>query len=174
MGALSPPRGTSPARRRAAPVARRRSGRLDPVTVSILWSRLLAVVDEAAATLIRTSFSTIVREVHDMTQLLTDDRGRTLAQSAVSTPGFVGTTAGGVRHFLALWGADAWRPGDVAITNDPWVVTVLALEPGDVLTIESPGGGGYGDPAKRPGDLVRRDLEEGYVTRWPGWPASEE
>jgi len=96
---------------------------MDPVSVSILWSRLLAVVDEAAATLIRTSFSTIVREVHDMTQLLTDDRGQTLAQSAVSTPGFVGTTAGGVRRFLALWGREGWGPGDVAITNDPWVVT---------------------------------------------------
>jgi N-methylhydantoinase B len=96
---------------------------LDPVTTSILWARLLAVVDEAAATLIRTSFSTIVREVHDMTQLLTDDRGQTLAQSAVSTPGFVGTTAGGVRRFLELYPAATWRPGDVAITNDPWVVT---------------------------------------------------
>ena len=100
-----------------------RDGSLDPVTASILWARLRAVVDEAAATLIRTSFSTIVREVHDMTQLLTDDEGRTVAQSAVSTPGFVGTTAGGVRRFLELWGPRAWRPGDVAITNDPWVVT---------------------------------------------------
>jgi N-methylhydantoinase B len=80
-------------------------------------------VDEAAATLIRTSFSTIVREVHDMTQLLTDDRGQTLAQSAVSTPGFVGTTALGVRRFLERWGPEGWRPGDVAITNDPWIVT---------------------------------------------------
>src|SRR3989442_1646634 len=108
----------------AAPRTRRsRSrGRLDPVTTSILWSRLLALVDEAAATLIRTSFSTIVREVHDMTQLLTDDRGLTLAQSAVSTPGFVGTTAGGVRRFLELYGTDGWRPGDVAIRNVPWIV----------------------------------------------------
>jgi N-methylhydantoinase B len=104
--------------------ARTRSPRsLDPVTTSILWARLRAVVDEAAAILIRTSFSTIVREVHDMTQLLTDDEGRTVAQSAVSTPGFVGTTAGGVRRFLALWGTRGFRPGDVAITNDPWVVT---------------------------------------------------
>src|SRR5262249_4081161 len=86
---------TAMPRRPAAPRRRRSQGRLDPVTMSILWSRLRALVDEAAATLIRTSFSTIVREVHDMTQLLTDDRGLTLAQSAVSTPGFVGTTAGG-------------------------------------------------------------------------------
>jgi N-methylhydantoinase B len=110
------------ARRRAARRPRSR-GHLDPITTSILWSRLLALVDEAAATLIRTSFSTIVREVHDMTQLLTDDRGLTLAQSAVSTPGFVGTTAGGVRRFLEVYGRDGWRPDDVAITNDPWVVT---------------------------------------------------
>jgi N-methylhydantoinase B len=112
---------------RPTPAARpRRAGRapaLDPVTTSILWARLRALVDEAAATLIRTSFSTIVREVHDMTQLLTDDRGETLAQSAVSTPGFVGTTALGVRRFLERWGPADWHPGDVAVTNDPWVVT---------------------------------------------------
>ena len=46
--------------------------------------------------------------------------------------------------------------------------SVLALQPGDVLTLESPGGGGYGDPAKRPDDSIRRDFDEGYVTRWPG------
>jgi N-methylhydantoinase B len=46
--------------------------------------------------------------------------------------------------------------------------SVLALQPGDVLTLESPGGGGYGDPGKRPEELIRRDLEEGYVTSWPG------
>lgn len=94
----------------------------DKVTTSILWARLLSLVDEAAATLIRTSYSAIVREINDMTQILTDDRGWTLAQSSVSTPGFVGTTALGVRRFIALYGGN-WRPGDVAITNDPWVVT---------------------------------------------------
>jgi N-methylhydantoinase B len=42
--------------------------------------------------------------------------------------------------------------------------SVLALKTGDVVTIESPGGGGYGDPAKRAEDLIRHDVEEGYVT----------
>ncbi|MGH7322540.1 MAG: hydantoinase B/oxoprolinase family protein, partial [Candidatus Rokuibacteriota bacterium] len=46
--------------------------------------------------------------------------------------------------------------------------SVLALQPGDVLTLESPGGGGYGDPARRPAEAIRRDLEEGYITGWPG------
>jgi N-methylhydantoinase B len=45
--------------------------------------------------------------------------------------------------------------------------SVLEFKPGDVFSIESPGGGGYGDPEKRPGDLIRRDLDEGYVTAWP-------
>ena len=98
------------------------SAALDKVTTSILWARLLSLVDEAAVTLIRTSYSTIVREINDMTQILTDDHGWTLAQSSVSTPGFVGTTALGVRHFIELYGEN-WRPGDVAITNDPWIVT---------------------------------------------------
>jgi N-methylhydantoinase B len=49
--------------------------------------------------------------------------------------------------------------------------SVLALGPGDELTIESPGGGGYGDPRERPPELIRRDLEEGYVTAWPPAPA---
>ncbi len=47
--------------------------------------------------------------------------------------------------------------------------SVLALRPGDVLTLESPGGGGYGDPGERPDELIRRDFEEGYVTHWPGF-----
>ncbi len=34
----------------------------DPVTLEILWSRLISTTDESAAALLRTSFSTIVRE----------------------------------------------------------------------------------------------------------------
>jgi N-methylhydantoinase B len=69
-------------------------------------------------------------------------------------------------------GGGAGRRADARFADGRPVTmkSVLSLGPGDVLTIESPGGGGYGDPAKRPDDLVRRDLEEGYVTSWPGWP----
>ncbi len=141
-----------------------RSGALDPVTTSILWARLLAVVDEAAATLIRTSFSTIVREVHDMTQLLTDDRGQTLTQSAVSTPGFVGTTAGGVRRFLELYPAETWRPGDVAITNDPWVVTGHLPDVTIVTPVFHPRRGGRGVGVGGVGALVAFMANTAHMT----------
>jgi N-methylhydantoinase B len=69
-------------------------------------------------------------------------------------------------------GGAAGRPASARFGDGRTVSakSVLALQPGDVLTIESPGGGGYGDPRERPPELVRKDLEEGYVTVWPGTP----
>jgi N-methylhydantoinase B len=40
----------------------------------------------------------------------------------------------------------------------------LALEPGDLLCVETGGGGGYGAPAKRQLRLIQRDLDAGYVS----------
>ncbi|MEK7878765.1 MAG: hydantoinase B/oxoprolinase family protein, partial [candidate division NC10 bacterium] len=58
----------------------------DPITLEILWSRLIATADEAAATLVRTAFSTIVYETHDYTCVLLDAQGDSLAQSSKSAP----------------------------------------------------------------------------------------
>lgn len=96
--------------------------RMDPISASIIWSRLCSLADDTAAALIRTSFSVMVREINDLTQIITDDLGRTLGQSTVSSPGFVGTTGLAVQYFKRQFGDD-WKPGDVAITNDPWIVT---------------------------------------------------
>lgn len=38
------------------------------------------------------------------------------------------------------------------------------LQPGDVLRVEGPGGGGFGDPLERPADAVGRDVALGYVS----------
>ncbi len=43
--------------------------------------------------------------------------------------------------------------------------TEIALEPGDVVTFETAGGGGYGDPRERSPDAIERDLRQGIVTR---------
>jgi N-methylhydantoinase B len=40
----------------------------------------------------------------------------------------------------------------------------VALEPGDLLCVETGGGGGYGAPKQRPLDLIQRDLDAGYVS----------
>lgn len=95
----------------------------DPVLLKILWDRLLAITDEAAATLIRTAFSTLVRESNDFACVLLDREGRSLAQNQLSIPSFIGTLPITVRHFLRRFPPDTLIPGDVLVTNDPWLAT---------------------------------------------------
>jgi N-methylhydantoinase B len=99
-------------------VARRRE--LDPVTLEILWSRLVSVANEQAAALQRTSFTPIVREAGDLSAAVFDARGRMLAQAVTGTPGHINSLATGMHHFLETFPPDTLRPGDVLITNDPW------------------------------------------------------
>ncbi len=96
---------------------------IDPITLEICWTRLVSMVDEAAANLVRAAFSTIVRECNDYAVVLTDAQGRLLAQSSYSIPSFICTLPLTVRHFIAKFGVDGFRPGDVMITNDPWLGT---------------------------------------------------
>jgi N-methylhydantoinase B len=94
--------------------------RFDPIELEILWKRLISVVDEAAAAFVRTCFSTLVRDGNDFAIVLTDAQGRSLAQSTMSLPGFIGCLPATVRHFLDKFPAATMKPGDVFITNDPW------------------------------------------------------
>ncbi len=95
----------------------------DAVTLEVLWTRLISIVDEAAAALVRTSFSTVVRESHDFSCVLTDERGHSLVQATESIPSFIGTLPKTVGHFLAAYPPEQLSPGDVLITNDPWLGT---------------------------------------------------
>ncbi len=92
----------------------------DAATLEVLWARLLAVVDEQQGALIRTAFSTVVRESQDLACGVFDTRGRMLAQSLTGTPGHINAMATGVRHFLAAYPPTTLSPGDVLVTNDPW------------------------------------------------------
>jgi N-methylhydantoinase B len=99
---------------------RRSPPEIDPVTLEILWSRLIQVANEQAAALMRTSFTPIVREVGDLSAAVFDRRGLMLAQAVTGTPGHINSLATGMRHFLAAFPPDTLAPGDVLITNDPW------------------------------------------------------
>jgi N-methylhydantoinase B len=98
-------------------------GDFDPIALEILRNRLIAAVDEASATLVRTSFSTIVRESNDFACVLLDAQGHSLAQSSLSIPSFIGTLPVTARHFLRAFPPASLRPGDVLVTNDPWIGT---------------------------------------------------
>lgn len=95
----------------------------DPVALEVLWTRLISIVDEAAAALVRTSFSTLVRESHDFSVVLTDRHGRSLAQATRSIPSFIGTLPRTVRHMLDAYPAETLHPDDILITNDLWLGT---------------------------------------------------
>jgi N-methylhydantoinase B len=93
---------------------------IDPITLEVIWNRFLSVANEQQDALIRTAFSTIVRESQDLACGLFDTKGRMIAQSLSGTPGHINAMATSMQHFLAAFPADRLSPGDVLITNDPW------------------------------------------------------
>jgi N-methylhydantoinase B len=95
----------------------------DPISVEILWGRLIAIVDEAANALMRSAFSTIAREAKDFACVLMDDKGNSLAESTASIPCFNATLPNTLKHFLEKYPKEDWKPGDVVVTNDPWMGT---------------------------------------------------
>jgi N-methylhydantoinase B len=93
------------------------------IQTQIMWNRLIAVVEEQAQTMIRTAFSTTVREAGDLSAGVFDLKGRMLAQAVTGTPGHVNSMMESVAHFLAKFPAETMKPGDHYITNDPWLGT---------------------------------------------------
>jgi N-methylhydantoinase B len=93
----------------------------DPVRVQILWNRLIAIADEAHATLVRTAFSTAVSESNDCAVVITDAAGNSLAQNSLSPPSYVSVLPKVVKAFLNDPPGGPLRPGDVLMTNDPWI-----------------------------------------------------
>jgi N-methylhydantoinase B len=96
---------------------------LDPITIEVQWNRLISMMDEVDVTVVRTSFSTIVGESRDFAVIMLDREGRGLAQSQLSSPAFTCHLPITTKHLLKEFPVDALTPGDVLITNDPWIGT---------------------------------------------------
>ncbi|HKV00100.1 MAG TPA: hydantoinase B/oxoprolinase family protein [Vineibacter sp.] len=99
------------------------SNSLGQIDLQIMWNRLIAVVEEQAQTLMRTAFSPIVREAGDLSAGVFDLQGRMLAQAVTGTPGHVNSMAESVKHFIRHFPPTTMKPGDIYITNDPWMGT---------------------------------------------------
>jgi N-methylhydantoinase B len=97
-----------------------RNTTLSRIHQHVMWNRLLSVVEEQAQTLVRTAFSTSVREAGDLAAAVFDRQGRMLAQAVTGTPGHINSMAEAVVHFITKYPVDTMEPGDVFITNDPW------------------------------------------------------
>jgi N-methylhydantoinase B/oxoprolinase/acetone carboxylase alpha subunit len=94
---------------------------MDPITLEILWSNVIGIVSEQARSLQRIAFSPIVREAGDLANGLFDRRARMVAQAVTGTPGHINSLAEAARKMLEHIPAEEVRPGDVLITNDPWM-----------------------------------------------------
>ena len=94
--------------------------KLDPITLEMFWRRLNSTVDELAATLKRTSFSTVVRDVNDYATAIFDRDARLLAQSPDSTPGLCGPLGHMLCCMLRDNPPETLVDGDVLIGNNPW------------------------------------------------------
>ncbi len=90
------------------------------VAYQVMWNRLISVVEEQAQALVRTAFSTSVREAGDLSAGVYDTHGNMLAQAVTGTPGHVNAMADAVAHFIRRIGRQNMVEGDVYITNDPW------------------------------------------------------
>ena len=95
--------------------------RLDPITFQVQWSRLISIMEEVDVALVRTSFSTIVGETRDFAVVMLDRNAYSIAQSEMSSPAFTCSLPAATRTILKIFPAETLQPGDVLITNDPWL-----------------------------------------------------
>ncbi|HJM50579.1 MAG TPA: hydantoinase B/oxoprolinase family protein [Alphaproteobacteria bacterium] len=96
---------------------------IDAVDLGIMWDRLTAITDEILLSIVRTAFSVGVREAWDLACVVFDAEGRALAQATLSMPAFIGTAPLSMQQMLAKFPSHTWQPGDVVVTNDPWLGT---------------------------------------------------
>ena len=93
---------------------------MNELKIQLAWNRLLAIVEEQEQVLMRTAFSTVVREAGDLSAGVFNVSGDMLAQAVTGTPGHVNSMADSVAKFLRKFPLSTLMPGDVLLTNDPW------------------------------------------------------
>ncbi len=100
----------------------------DPIQLEILWQSLISVVNEQARALQRAAFSPIVREAGDLANAVFDKRGRMVAQAVTGTPGHINSLAIGAANMLEEFPPESLEPGDVLVTNDPYLTAGQLLD----------------------------------------------
>jgi 5-oxoprolinase (ATP-hydrolysing)/N-methylhydantoinase A len=93
----------------------------DPISLEVVWSRLVNVAEEMWSTVCRTAFSLIIAESQDFGCAILDRHGETLAHSSRIMPVFNLTLPLVVKALIKRYPIETLSPGDVLITNDPWL-----------------------------------------------------
>jgi N-methylhydantoinase B len=95
----------------------------DPIKLEVSWNRLISIASEQAAVMVNSSFSAVLGEMEDLSAGVFDSAGIMMAQSVQGAPGHLGSLSAGVKSFLEVFALKDLRPGDVLITNDPWLAS---------------------------------------------------
>jgi N-methylhydantoinase B len=95
----------------------------DPITLGILWDKLVSIVDEAFTVLTHISFSTVLRETFDCSCTILDAKGNSLAEATNAVPSFLGTMKYTIQHFHKKFSPSDLMPKDIITTTDPWIGT---------------------------------------------------
>ena len=93
----------------------------DPVGLEIMWSRMINIAEECWQTVIRTAFSLIIGEAQDFACEILDAGGRQIVHSPRAMPVFNLTLPIAVNAMIERYPPETLKPGDVLVTNDPWL-----------------------------------------------------
>ena len=101
---------------------RRNAGQVDPVTVEVIRNAFLSIARQMNKNLFRSAYTPIIYEMKDCSVGIFDREGRLLGQSP-GLPMFLGNLELGIAVTTeAIGGPEAYRPGDVYMVNDPYLV----------------------------------------------------
>ncbi|MXY96537.1 MAG: hydantoinase B/oxoprolinase family protein, partial [Gemmatimonadetes bacterium] len=92
----------------------------DPITLELMRNRWTGIAEEMCAALIRTSYSTNIKDRRDCSAAIVQPSGEILAQAESGVPLHLGVMPGVVRSILDVYPVSAMKPGDVYITNLPY------------------------------------------------------
>lgn len=93
---------------------------VDPITLEVLWSKLIRIAEEMGTHLHRTAFSEVVKHAHDFSTAVFTGDGRLVSQG-VYTPGHLGCMPNAMAEILEAFPREEWEPGDLVATNDPYI-----------------------------------------------------
>src|SRR2546421_11132567 len=94
---------------------------IDPITLEIMSNGFKSVADETYIALMKSAYSTNIKERHDHSTALIDPRGRLIVQAENSLAIHLGSMMGLMNTLLAKMPLADVREGDIFISNDPYV-----------------------------------------------------
>ncbi|MEM7172678.1 MAG: hydantoinase B/oxoprolinase family protein [Pseudomonadota bacterium] len=94
---------------------------LDPIGLEILSNSLLSIADEAFVALMKSAYSTNIKERNDHSTAIMDPAGRLIVQAAQSLPIHIASMSGLMESLLAKYPLEEINEGDLFVANDPHV-----------------------------------------------------